>query len=77
MTNRAKRIEAFNKAAAQTPDRSLAEIESAILENSKDQKKGTFDGLRSSEIAARSRHLMFGDNDEAFPSQEEWSRIVD
>jgi hypothetical protein len=33
--------------------------------------------LSSAEIGRRNRALMFGENDEAFPSQEEWSRIVD
>ena len=36
-----------------------------------------YDGLTSSEIGTYSRFLMFGENDEAFPSEEEWSMIVD
>ncbi len=36
-----------------------------------------FEGLTSSEIGRYSGHLMFGDNDEAFPSESEWSMIVD
>lgn len=60
-----------------TPDRSMAEIKAIIQANSADPTRGTFDGLRSSEIAARNRLVMFGENDAAFPSQEEWSRIVD
>jgi hypothetical protein len=31
----------------------------------------------SAEIGERNRRLMFGDNDEAFPSREEWRRITD
>ncbi len=57
--------------------RSKEEVEAIILANTKDPKRGTFDGLTTDEIAARSRRLMFGENDRAFPSAEEWSRIVD
>lgn len=59
------------------PDRSLEDIKAVILANGQDPTKGTYAGLRSSEIAAYNRRLMFGENDEAFPSQEEWSKIVD
>jgi hypothetical protein len=31
----------------------------------------------SAEIGERNRRLMFGDNHEAFPSQDEWRRITD
>ena len=34
-------------------------------------------GLTSAEIGRLNGALMFGDNDEAFPSSDEWSRIVD
>ena len=34
-------------------------------------------GMTSSEIGDYNRFLMFGEDDEAFPSQEEWSMIVD
>jgi hypothetical protein len=37
----------------------------------------SYEGFTSDEHAALSRHTMFGDDDIAFPSQEEWSRIVD
>jgi hypothetical protein len=36
-----------------------------------------YDGLTDSEIGIYSRYLMFGENDEAFPDEEEWSMIVD
>jgi len=36
-----------------------------------------FEGLTSSEIGRYNGTLMFGDNDEAFPSDSEWSMIVD
>lgn len=64
------------KAAAQTADRSNDEVEAIIDENNA-AGRGTFDGLRTSEIATRNRRIMFGANDEALPSREEWSRIVD
>jgi len=57
-------------------DRSTAEV-SAIIAANNASRRGTFDGLRTSEISEYNRRLMFGENDEAFPSQEEWSRIVD
>lgn len=51
-------------------------IKQTIIEN---QLAGrpTYDGLTSSEIAEYNRYLMFGENDEAFPGQAAWSRIVD
>ena len=63
--------------ATETPDRPIAEIKAVIAANAADPTKGSFDGLRSSEIAEYNRVLMFGENDEAFPSQEDWSHIVD
>ena len=36
-----------------------------------------YDGLTSSEIGRYNGTLMFGDNDEAFPGEFEWSMIVD
>jgi hypothetical protein len=39
--------------------------------------RSTYEGLDSHEIGQVSWALMFGDNDEAFPSAGEWSRIVD
>jgi hypothetical protein len=33
--------------------------------------------MTTEEIAERNRVLMFGENWEAFPSDEEWSMIVD
>jgi hypothetical protein len=62
---------------AAKPDRSIDEINAIIARNSADPTKGTFEGLTSSEIALRNGRLMFGSNDEAFPSQEDWARIVD
>lgn len=36
-----------------------------------------YDGLTDSEIGIYNRCLMFGENDEAFPDEEEWSMVVD
>lgn len=54
----------------------LNEIKEKIKVN---HKKGlpTYNGLSTSEISEYNRVLMFGENDEAFPSEMEWSRIVD
>jgi hypothetical protein len=54
----------------------LAQIKQAVAENHKNGNS-TFHGLTSGEIADYSRFLMFGENDEAFPDQDEWSMIVD
>lgn len=54
----------------------LEHIKAVIAENRKSDRP-TYQGLDSSEIGEYNRALMFGDNDEAFPSQEEWSYIVD
>jgi hypothetical protein len=53
------------------------ELRALRLANAQDASKGTFDGFTSEEIAAYNRRMMFGENDEAFPSAAEWSRIVD
>lgn len=57
--------------------RTRDEVKAVILANAANPEAGTFDGLESSEIAEWHRVMMFGENDEAFPSQEEWSCIVD
>ena len=47
------------------------DILAAILK----QKLGT--PLSSEEQSALNRYVMFGEDDEAFPDQDEWSSIVD
>jgi len=47
------------------------------LKNAQNEAASTYAGFSTSEIAAWNGRLMFGENDRAFPSQEEWSRIVD
>jgi hypothetical protein len=39
--------------------------------------RDSYEGMTSSEISDYNRYMMFGADDEAFPSQEEWSMIVD
>ena len=56
--------------------RSPEEVEAIIATNNA-AGRGSFEGLMTAEISERNRRLMFGEHDEAFPSQEEWSRIVD
>jgi hypothetical protein len=56
--------------------RTSNEVEDIIAANHQ-ARRYSFEGWTTAEIAERSRRIMFGDNDEAFPSQEEWSRIVD
>ena len=58
------------------PDRTLEEIKEIVRSNQIAQRN-TYNGLESSEVGKYNRSLMFGDNDEAFPDQETWSRIVD
>ncbi len=57
--------------------RSHEELQALYLKNAADPLVSTYDGFTSEEIAAYNRRLMFGADDEAFPSPEEWSRIVD
>ena len=56
--------------------KTLVEIKAIILENRVTQA-GLYVGLTSSEIGEYNRSLMFGDNKEGFPSEAEWSTIVD
>jgi hypothetical protein len=57
--------------------RSYEELKASYLKNAQDPEKSTYHGWTTAEIASYNRRIMFGENDEAFPSQEEWSRIVD
>jgi hypothetical protein len=56
--------------------KTLIEIKEIIAAN---RKAGTytFENLESSEIGQYSGWLMFGDDDQARPSDSEWSMIVD
>ncbi len=54
----------------------LARIRKIIAEN-REAGRDTYAGLQSHEVGEHSRAIMFGENDENFPSQDEWSRIVD
>lgn len=51
-------------------------IRNTIDENQQAGRE-TFSGLSSAEIGRYNRAIMFGDNDEAFPEQAEWSAWTD
>lgn len=59
-----------------TKKANLARIRGVIAEN-RQMGHETYKGLASWEIGLYNGALMFGDDDEAFPSQDEWSSIVD
>lgn len=63
-------------AAATTTDRNHEALRASYIENAQ-QGRHPYEGWSTSEIAAYNRRLMFGANDEAFPSQAEWSSVVD
>ena len=46
------------------------------MENS-NNREYAYKGLSSAEIGVHSRYVMFGENDESFPDESEWSSIVD
>jgi hypothetical protein len=56
--------------------KTLSEIKEVIAAN-REAGVYLFENLESSEIGQYSGWLMFGDDEEAFPSQDEWSMIVD
>ena len=57
--------------------RNLEEIRAVIAKNRENNADDLYEGLSSAEIGRNSRASMFGDNDEAFPDQDEWSAWVD
>ena len=48
-----------------------------IVDANREAGREMFAGLTSAEIGERNRAIMFGDDDEAFPSDAEWSAWVD
>ena len=52
------------------------QVISRVRENQMTGKE-MYDGMTSSEIGMYNHYLMFGENDEAFPGDVEWSMIVD
>jgi uncharacterized protein (DUF2252 family) len=64
-------IKAHQLVAASTQQPEVRSTEGERSEETQRQQ------LTSAEIGERNRRLMFGDNDEAFPSREEWRRITD
>jgi hypothetical protein len=57
--------------------RTREQLTAIYLENAQSSTKSLYDGFTTEEISEWSRRLMFGENDEAFPSEEDWSAIVD
>ena len=56
--------------------KTLSQIK-AIITSNRQSGSYTYEGLDSSEIGRYNGYLMFGENDEAFPGEVEWSAIVD
>ena len=56
--------------------KTLDQIKQVIAAN-REAKNYIYESLESSEIGQYNRWLMFGDNDEAFPSKAEWAMIAD
>ena len=55
---------------------SLDQIKTIIKENRK-AGRHAYKGLDSADIGTYNRSLMWGDDDEAYPGDEEWSEWVD
>jgi len=55
---------------------SITTIKAAVRNNT-NAGRDSYHGLTTEEIAAYNRALMFGDDDDAFPEQNEWSSAVD
>ena len=56
--------------------KTLSQIKEVIAAN-REAGNYIYENLESSEIGQYSGWLMFGDDEEAFPSQAEWAMIVD
>lgn len=56
--------------------KTIEEIKSVIRSNQQNGRSSYY-GLESAEIGAYNRYVMYGENDKAFPSQSQYSRIVD
>ena len=56
--------------------KTLSQIKEVIAEN-REAGNYIYENLESSEIGQYSGWLMFGDDEEAFPSQAEWAMITD
>lgn len=57
--------------------KTLGQIKEIILNNAKLGKEDRYEGLDSSEIGKYNGYLMWGEDDKAFPGNEEWARITD
>ena len=56
--------------------KTLSQIKEVIAAN-REAGNYIYENLESSEIGQYSGWLMFGDDEEAFPSQAEWAMITD
>jgi hypothetical protein len=59
-----------------TKMKTLSQIKEVIAAN-REAGNYIYENLESSEIGQYSGWLMFGDDEEAFPSQSEWAMITD
>lgn len=55
----------------------LLETVKLAIERNQNMGRNMYYGLTSSEIGVYNREAMFGEDDEAFPDEEEWSMWVD
>jgi hypothetical protein len=53
----------------------LAEIKAIVRDNVLNGRE-KFAGLKSAEIGKFNRWVMWGEDDAAFPGEQEWSRVV-
>jgi len=56
--------------------RPIEELRKIVSDNCENDRYA-YEGMSSAEIGAMSREMMFGENDEGFPSDDEWSAWVD
>lgn len=61
---------------AKESNMNLEDIKAKVYEN-KQAGRYQYDGLDSSDIGTYNRSVMFGDDDEAFPEEDEWSSWTD
>ena len=57
--------------------KTLDEIKATVKRNYADGNDSPYTGLTDDEIGRYNGSLMFGDNGEAWPDEQEWSLVVD
>lgn len=72
----AKRTRRIAMLSVAVPNRSREACRGIVAAN-RAAGREDYAGLTSAEIGDLNRAIMFGENDEAFPSQAEWSSVVD